>query len=166
MKNTGVVRKIDELGRIVIPKEIRKNLSIKNDEEVQIYVEDNMIILKKYERITSCLDRINVLVNVFDKFVSSLYISDKEKIIVSSNGKFINESIDNNIMLSMEERKSLDGYMINIGSTSLNEYYYMLPIIVDASVVGSVILVNKNKINDEDKLVLSILKCLIQLEMC
>ena len=48
--DTGVVRKIDELGRIVIPKEIRKNLNIRNGEDVSIFVKDNMIVLKKYER--------------------------------------------------------------------------------------------------------------------
>ena len=41
--DTGVVRKIDELGRIVIPKEIRKNLNIRNGEDVSIFVKDNMI---------------------------------------------------------------------------------------------------------------------------
>lgn len=45
--DTGVVRKIDELGRIVIPKEIRKNLNIRNGEDVSIFVKDNMIVLKK-----------------------------------------------------------------------------------------------------------------------
>ena len=48
MKNTGVIRKIDELGRIVIPKEIRKNLNIRNGEDVQIFVEEDKIVLKKY----------------------------------------------------------------------------------------------------------------------
>ena len=43
--NTGIVRKIDELGRIVIPKEIRKNLNIRNGEDVQIFIQDNSIVL-------------------------------------------------------------------------------------------------------------------------
>ena len=51
MKNTGVIRKIDSLGRIVIPKEIRKNLNIHNGEDVQIYIEEDKIILKKYQKV-------------------------------------------------------------------------------------------------------------------
>lgn len=49
MKATGVVRPVDELGRIVIPKELRKTFNIKEKDSLEIYVEDDMIILKKYE---------------------------------------------------------------------------------------------------------------------
>ena len=49
MKSTGVVRKIDELGRIVIPKELRNKLEIDIKDPVEIYVEGNCILLKKYE---------------------------------------------------------------------------------------------------------------------
>ena len=53
MKTTGVIRRIDELGRIVIPKEIRKNLRIKNGESLEIYLENDSIILKNYSHIES-----------------------------------------------------------------------------------------------------------------
>ena len=50
MKSTGVVRKIDELGRLVIPKELRRTLDLKDDiDYLEIYTEGSMIILKKYE---------------------------------------------------------------------------------------------------------------------
>ncbi|HDK7138902.1 TPA: AbrB/MazE/SpoVT family DNA-binding domain-containing protein [Clostridium botulinum] len=50
MKNTGIVRKIDSLGRIVLPKELRKVLNIKDNETpLEIYTEGEEIILKKYE---------------------------------------------------------------------------------------------------------------------
>ena len=49
MKATGVVRRIDELGRIVIPKELRKNLRIREGENIEIYMDENSnIILKKF----------------------------------------------------------------------------------------------------------------------
>ena len=54
MKSTGMVRKIDELGRIVIPKEMRRTFDLKeNVDALEIFVDDNMIILKKYE--PSCI---------------------------------------------------------------------------------------------------------------
>lgn len=50
MKSTGIVRKVDQLGRVVLPKELRKTLNIQEIEDfLEIYVEDNRIILKKYE---------------------------------------------------------------------------------------------------------------------
>ncbi len=48
MKSTGIVRNIDELGRIVVPKEIRRKLGIANTDPVEIYVEEDKIILTKY----------------------------------------------------------------------------------------------------------------------
>jgi transcriptional pleiotropic regulator of transition state genes len=48
MKSTGIIRNVDELGRIVIPKEMRKKMDIANSDPVEIYVEGNKIILTKY----------------------------------------------------------------------------------------------------------------------
>ena len=53
MKSTGVVRRIDDLGRVVLPIELRKTLGLTNKDTVEIYVDDNTIVLKKYE--PSCL---------------------------------------------------------------------------------------------------------------
>ncbi len=50
MKSTGIVRKVDELGRVVIPKELRKKFDIVDDEStLEIYVEGENIVLKKHE---------------------------------------------------------------------------------------------------------------------
>ena len=48
MKNTGVVRRLDELGRITLPMELRKVFGIEERDSLEIYVEDDKIILKKY----------------------------------------------------------------------------------------------------------------------
>ncbi len=50
MKSTGIVRKIDELGRIVLPIEIRRTMHIDVRDPMEIYVDGNSIILKKYEQ--------------------------------------------------------------------------------------------------------------------
>ena len=49
MKSTGMVRKVDELGRIVLPIEIRKVLDIKEKDALEIFTEDDKIVLKKYQ---------------------------------------------------------------------------------------------------------------------
>lgn len=49
MKSTGVVRKVDELGRIVIPIELRRTMGIEEKDALEIYVDEEKIILKKYE---------------------------------------------------------------------------------------------------------------------
>lgn len=49
MKSTGIVRKVDELGRVVIPIELRRTLGIEEKDSLEIYVDGEKIILKKYE---------------------------------------------------------------------------------------------------------------------
>ncbi len=49
MKATGIVRKVDQLGRIVVPKELRKTMEIDIGTPLEIYVEDDRVIVKKYE---------------------------------------------------------------------------------------------------------------------
>ena len=49
MKSTGIVRKIDELGRIVLPIEIRNTMNINSKDAIEIFVDEDKIILKKYE---------------------------------------------------------------------------------------------------------------------
>lgn len=49
MKSTGIVRKIDELGRIVLPAEMRKIFNINEKDAVEIFTKDDMIVLKKYD---------------------------------------------------------------------------------------------------------------------
>lgn len=49
MKSTGVVRKVDELGRIVIPIELRRTMGIEEKDALEIYVDNEKIILRKYE---------------------------------------------------------------------------------------------------------------------
>lgn len=49
MKSTGVVRKVDELGRVVLPIELRRNFDINEKDALEIFVDDDRIILKKYE---------------------------------------------------------------------------------------------------------------------
>lgn len=48
MKSTGVVRKVDELGRVVLPIELRRNLGIAEKDPLEIYVDGEQIVLKKY----------------------------------------------------------------------------------------------------------------------
>lgn len=62
MKSVGIVRRVDELGRVVIPKELRTALNIKDDDPVEIFVgEDGAIILKKYQPGCVCCNSLDNL---------------------------------------------------------------------------------------------------------
>ena len=55
MKATGIVRKVDELGRVVIPIELRRTLSIAERDALEIYTDEDRIVLRKYEPTCTCV---------------------------------------------------------------------------------------------------------------
>jgi len=69
MKSTGIVRKVDDLGRIVLPIELRRTLSIDEKDPLEIYVNGDNIILKKYEPTCVFCGRTENIVNFKDKKV-------------------------------------------------------------------------------------------------
>ena len=98
MKATGVVRRIDELGRIVIPKELRKNLRIKEGENLEIYtIDDEKIVLKKFSSIKvigDLADYITSSIQSVCKLNTLIYDSDS---IISFSGKGKKEYVDKRI---------------------------------------------------------------------
>ena len=85
MKSTGIVRKVDELGRIVLPIELRRTLGIDIKDSLEIYVEDSKVILKKYEPTCIFCGESNDVVTYADKnickscFLVASYIPAKGK---------------------------------------------------------------------------------------
>ena len=78
MKSTGIVRKVDELGRVVLPIELRRTLGIAEKDAIEIFVEDEMIVLKKYKANMTCA----VTGNVSD----DNHVLLDGKLILSSDG--------------------------------------------------------------------------------
>ncbi len=166
MKNTGVVRKIDELGRIVVPKEIRKNLNIRNGEDVQIYVEEDKIILKKEQKILSIRESAQRYLSLLGKIIKNeVYVTDREKVIASSVNKYIDSGIDSKVISLINDRRQEVGYTLSLGDEKISKYYYLCPIIVDADAIGAVILLSSKEINDENKVIVDFLNFLLSTEL-
>ena len=70
MRSTGIVRKLDELGRITLPIELRRNLDVADRDPLEIFVDDDMIILKKYNPADVFTGEMNDLVEYKGKKVS------------------------------------------------------------------------------------------------
>lgn len=82
MKSTGIVRCIDELGRVVVPKEIRTQLGIANTDPVEIYMEDEKIIITKYRSVCHFCGESEGLIDFKDKKVCQRCISELTRTII------------------------------------------------------------------------------------
>lgn len=80
MKSTGIVRKVDELGRVVLPIELRRNLNIQEKDALEIFVDDEKIILKKYEPADIFNGSMDDLIDYKGKKISKATIVELAKI--------------------------------------------------------------------------------------
>lgn len=79
LKSTGIVRKVDELGRIVLPIELRRTLDINEKDELEIYVDGNTVVLKKHESTCMICQSKNNLKEINGKYVCTDCISELNK---------------------------------------------------------------------------------------
>lgn len=161
MKPTGIVRKIDELGRIVLPKELRKCLNINTGDDFQIRLEDEKIILEKYSYLKNYEKEIISIINCFISETSydiSLVINSK---IINKNNEIIDPKLDRLIQeRKMFECKNIEELHLN-DNLVIEGRYIILPIVVNSDLLGSLIIVSKdNIINIEktSKLLLKLIK--------
>lgn len=80
MKSTGIVRRVDELGRIVLPIELRRTLDIAERDELEIYLDDDKVILRKYEPSCVFCSSTHALVNYRGRNVCSVCIRNMNKL--------------------------------------------------------------------------------------
>ena len=80
MKSTGIIRKVDELGRVVIPKEIRYNLNILEKDSVEIFTDGYKVVIQKYEPTCCFCGASGKLSNYKEKLICKSCINKIEKI--------------------------------------------------------------------------------------
>ena len=155
MVKTGITRRIDELGRIVIPKEIRKNLKIKDSDELDIMTDGENIILNKHEiNINDIV--IDKLLYVIGKNLSkNVLLTSKDKIIsyYMINKEKINKlELSNEIVEIIDNRKKISSNNIKIKCFE-NYTYIINPIVINGDLFGSIIIYGDN-INSNDEIVI------------
>lgn len=164
MKETGVVRRIDELGRIVIPKEIRKNLRIREGDPVEIFVsQGESIILKKYSQLNGFESEFAKIASVIaSKLNATTLITDNDKVIASAGplkDVYLNKDLSHRVRTILQERRATQASLANIISKEMYQgSVYILPIIVEGDLFGGVIiLLNDTDFNDSYKVVMEVM---------
>lgn len=153
MKSTGVVRRIDELGRIVIPKEIRKTLRIKEGENLEIYIDNDTILLKKYSAMHNLNDFAQALTDsIYSLLKQNIFIMDLDQVIALSGDlkkKYLNAQISKTMEDYIKRRDSLlEKYPKKIKITEEEEEegsYTYSSIVANGDAVGLVLILSKNE---------------------
>ncbi len=164
MTKSGITRRIDELGRIVVPKEIRYNLGIRDGEPLEIYTNDNAIIIKKYSQVENIKDIGDSFCNIiYDACEVGVLISDREKIIAtSSNLKEISNTIlDDKYKSLIDNRESYISNSLE-DNFGVQAYFTVLPIITSNDCSGLVIIINSKKDEENIKYAKIIQKLIVQ----
>lgn len=165
MKETGIIRRIDDLGRIVIPKEIRKNLRIKDGDNLEIFVKDENIILSKYSMINKLNDLALELTEAIYTFMRhNIFITDTDSIVAVSGPlkhEYMNKNISNNIMDSIKKReKMIQNYfkeLCLIDNKIIKCSYVTSTILVNGEAVGIILILSESeKLGDSEMQVASI----------
>ena len=160
MKSTGIVRKIDELGRIVIPKEIRNVLGIHSNDDLEIFIDVMKIVLTKYEKRDNILNDSNNVVKIIDEKLNiKVFVTNKEKIITAGN--FKNKELDSKLLELIEERKRYE----SINKETINKisgYFVIYPIIVESDILGLLMFAKETVFTNEEKVLTNIILKLIE----
>lgn len=170
MKATGIVRRIDDLGRIVIPKEIRRTLRIRESDPLEIFTShEGEIILKKY----SPIGEMTTFAKQYAESLAQVsghaaLIADRDQFIAVSGGykNYMNKSVGHALEEKMNNRETLlaskgDRGFIPISDELAEEYAHqaIAPILSEGDVIGTVVLLDaepRNKMGEvEQKLILS-----------
>ena len=150
MKATGIVRRIDDLGRVVIPKEIRRTLRIREGDPLEIYTEkDGGVIFRKYSPMGDLQDFAAQICESMGKNTGSIAaVADRDSIIALSGAprrELVDRRNSADLENIMEQRKS---YRYSPGSAKLpvgegSEKYYLgtaAPIVSQGDLMGCVML--------------------------
>jgi AbrB family transcriptional regulator, stage V sporulation protein T len=153
MKATGIVRRIDDLGRVVIPKEIRRTLRIREGDPLEIFVDrDGEVILKKYSPISELGDFAQEYADSLAENSGRLVlIADRDAFIAISGGPkkdYMDKSIGSVVEKAMENRSTLKE---KGGKTELVEgqatetgAHVVAPIVAGGDPIGAVLLISKD----------------------
>ncbi len=157
MQGTGIVRRIDELGRVVIPKEIRKTLRIKEGDPLEIYTDKENLVIKKYSPISSINDFVKIVADGIDELTEKVcVITDNDTVLYLSKGKMkdvIGKNITSNLEKVLNDRKSVVSSRVD-GGTIIPiiegfdleiENQIIVPIISSGDCYGACILFDKDK---------------------
>lgn len=145
MQVTGIIRKIDDLGRIVLPKELRKYLNINSGDDFLINIDNNKIILEKYSKINNTEEIINIINIIQNEIDIKIYLVVNSEII-NINNEIITKDIQNIINERKTYIKNNNNEISISKNIKCNKNMIINPIILNGDILGTLILISNEDI--------------------
>ena len=145
MKATGIVRKVDELGRIVLPVELRRTLNIEEKDSLEIFVTEDTICLKKYSRVSDLIKKdASNLVNAFGKRQGIIVmVTDTERVIISQDNNYENQPLSKDFIgIVNAGKKSTES--VSLMAFTPSPVSLVIPIHVKGTPVGAITVITQN----------------------
>lgn len=165
LKSTGVIRRIDELGRVVIPKEIRRNLGIRNGDQLEVLIDNNRIVMNKFDNVLEYSKVVFDIVSKFcDNYSINVIVSDREKVVFSNNLRFKDSILDKNLISCVQERINCfnkEKIDVVFNDSIISGYYFIMPIITSLDCLGLLIIYSENEISKEYVAIMKFISSLI-----
>ncbi len=160
MYETGITRKIDGLGRIVIPKEIRERFNIKENDYLEFLLGGESILIKKYSKIGKLQALAQELTDTLNMFLHvEVFIADKDHVLAYSGvdkKKYLNQNVSPDIIKAIKRRECLfEPYMKDlkiIDGDVINCSYINETIVANYEEAGLICLYRKDKSVDKQDL--------------
>lgn len=145
--NTKITRRIDDLGRIVIPKEIRDNLNINEGENLEISVNNDAILLSKYSKIKNVEEYLikacTIISNIFEVYI---ILTDREKVIleIPNKNNITCQNISPKMFAYYQNKEEYNKSLTITDTYSIYENYKYKPIIKNSDYIGNIIIIGNN----------------------
>ncbi len=170
MKATGIVRRIDDLGRIVIPKEIRRTMRIREGDPMEIFTSrEGEILLKKYSPVGELSEFAVSLAESLAQVLGELVcITDRDYIIsAAGTGKkeFDGKALDAQMQSAIDKRSNLvaageknNMVKVTVSDEKNYERQVVATILSNGDSIGAIVILSKDTARNKDELILQIAK--------
>lgn len=167
---SGIVRRIDNLGRVVIPKEIRKTLKIKENEQVEINVLNDNIVLNKYSDIHEYDKSINNLIDIIKSvYDRDIIITNLDKIVLTTKDykDYINLELSPYLANIVDNRKDVSELIpvnlsLNSNMSDIKVSYSIKSIIINGDMIGLLILLSNTNLENSDLKLLQLMSLYLE----
>jgi len=163
MKATGIIRRIDSLGRVVVPKEMRKALRIIENDMLEISIRDDLIVLKKVSSFSDSVEDFDGLLKLVNKLYEfDIFVTDSSEIVSycgKNKDRYIGKNISEDLLKCLQNRKIIEetaNSTLQIteeqSKNTLNINYILIPIVSSGDVYGILGILGFKEINETRKI--------------